>query len=71
MPMRFFHIIKNFSLSIKGLAGPSPDNQVVIVGGGLAGLAASLSLSKAGFDVVLLEAANYLGRLIALTFSVL
>ena len=53
------------------MAGPSPDNQVVIVGGGLAGLAASLSLSKAGFDVVLLEAANYLGRLSALTFSVL
>ena len=62
---------KTFLYLIKGLAGPFPDNQVVIVGGGLAGLAASLSLSKAGFEVVLLEAANYLGRLIALTFSVL
>ncbi|XP_078349624.1 putative flavin-containing monoamine oxidase A [Oculina patagonica] len=44
-----------------GRAGPCPDNQVAIVGGGLAGLAAAASLSKAGFDVVLLEAANYLG----------
>ena len=64
-------VSKNFLYLIKGLAGPSPDNQVVIVGGGLAGLVASVSLSKAGFDVVLLEAANYLGRLIVLTFSVL
>jgi len=44
-----------------GQAGPSPDNQVAVVGGGLAGLAAVAALSKAGFDVVLLEAANYLG----------
>ena len=40
--------MKTFLYLNKGLAGPSPDNQVVIVGGGLAGLAASLSLSKAG-----------------------
>lgn len=43
--------------------GPCPDNQIAVVGGGLAGLAAAASLSKAGFDVVLLEAANYLGKL--------
>ena len=48
-------------LSGLGRAEPSPDNQVVIVGGGLAGLSAAASLSKAGFDVVLLEASNYLG----------
>ncbi|PFX12821.1 Polyamine oxidase 3, partial [Stylophora pistillata] len=44
-----------------GGAGPSPPNQVVVVGGGLAGLTAAASLSKAGFHVVLLEASNYLG----------
>ena len=49
----------NFSLS-QGRAGSS-DNQVAVVGGGMAGLAAAASLSEAGFDVVLLEAANYLG----------
>ena len=47
-----------------GRPGPCPDNQVAVVGGGLAGLAAAASLSKAGFDVVLLEAANYLGSLL-------
>ena len=35
------------------------DNQVAVVGGGVAGLAAEASLSEAGFDVVLLEAADY------------
>ena len=49
----------NFFLS-QGRAGSS-DNQVAVVGGGVAGLAAAASLSEAGFDVVLLEAANYLG----------
>ncbi|XP_020618764.1 uncharacterized protein LOC110056595 [Orbicella faveolata] len=49
------------SLPWSGKAGPCPDNQIAVVGGGLAGLAAATSLSKAGFDVVLLEAANYLG----------
>ena len=34
----------------------------------MAGLAAAASLSKAGFDVVLLEAANYLGKLIGKCF---
>ncbi|CAH3189131.1 unnamed protein product [Porites evermanni] len=38
-----------------------PDNQVAVVGGGVAGLAATASLSKAGFDVVLLEAPDYFG----------
>ena len=37
------------------------DNQVAVVGGGVAGLAAASSLSEAGFDVVLLEAADYFG----------
>ena len=36
-------------------------NQVAVVGGGIAGLAAAASLSEAGFDVVLLEAAGYFG----------
>ena len=45
-----------------GKEGPYPDNQIAVVGGGLAGLAAAASLSKAGFAVVLLEAANYLGK---------
>ena len=36
-----------------------PDNQVAVVGGGVAGLAATASLSEAGFNVVLLEAADY------------
>lgn len=53
-------------LPSSGRAGPCPDNQVAIVGGGLAGLAAAASLSQAGFDVVLLEAANYLGILLIL-----
>ena len=38
-----------------------PDNQVAVVGGGVAGLAATASLSEAGIDVVLLEAADYFG----------
>ena len=41
--------------------GPSPKTQVAVVGGGMAGLSAAASLSQAGFDVVLLEAASYLG----------
>ena len=45
-----------------GKKGPCPDNQIAVVGGGMAGLAAAASLSKAGCDVVLLEAANYLGK---------
>ena len=56
-------IVLTFSLSLTlGKEGPCPDNQIAVVGGGLAGLAAAASLSKAGFDVVLLEAANYLGK---------
>ena len=34
----------------------------MVVGGGLAGLSAAASLSKAGIPVVLLEASNYLGK---------
>ena len=37
------------------------DNQVAVVGGGVAGLSAASSLSEAGFDFVLLEAADYFG----------
>ena len=54
--------------SFQGKAGPSPASQVAVVGGGMAGLAAAASLSKAGFDVVLLEAANYLGKFISKCF---
>lgn len=43
-------------------AGHSHDTQVAVVGGGMAGLAAASSLSEAGFDVVLFEAADYLGK---------
>jgi len=48
-------------ISSSPLHGHSHDTQVAVVGGGMAGLAAALSLSEAGFDVVLFEAADYLG----------
>lgn len=50
------------TISFQGKAGHSHDTQVVVVGGGMAGLAAASSLSEAGFDVVLFEAADYLGK---------
>lgn len=49
-------------ISFQGKAGHSHDTEVAIVGGGMAGLAAASSLSEAGFDVVLFEAADYLGK---------
>lgn len=49
-------------MSFQGKAGHSHDSQIAVVGGGMAGLAAASSLSEAGFDVVLLEAADYLGK---------
>lgn len=49
-------------MSLQGKAGHSHDTQVAVVGGGMAGLAAASSLSEAGFDVVLFEAADYLGK---------
>jgi len=48
--------------SFPGKTAHSHDTQVAVVGGGMAGLAAASSLSEAGFDVVLLEAADYLGK---------
>ena len=42
--------------------GPTPESQVAVVGAGIAGLAAAASLCEAGYKVVLLEAANYVGR---------
>ena len=35
---------------------------MVVVGAGMAGLTAAASLIDAGFEVVLLEASNYIGR---------
>lgn len=35
--------------------------QVIVIGGGMAGLAASATLIQSGLDVLLVEAANYLG----------
>lgn len=49
-------------MSLQGKAVHSHDTQVAVVGGGMAGLAAASSLSEAGFDVVLFEAADYLGK---------
>ena len=49
-------------MSFQAKAGHSHDTQVAVVGGGMAGLAAASSLSEAGFDVVLFEAADYLGK---------
>ena len=49
-------------MSFQGKAGHSHDTQVAVVGGGMAGLAAASTLSEAGFDVVLCEAADYLGK---------
>ena len=53
--------VKQPNFIFTGSAASCPDNQVAVVGGGVAGLAAASSLSKAGFDVVLLEAADYFG----------
>ena len=41
---------------------PASDSQIAVIGAGIAGLAAAASLCQAGFRVVLLEAANYIGR---------
>ena len=53
--------VKQPNFIFTGSTASCPDNQVAVVGGGVAGLAAALSLSEAGFDVVLLEAADYFG----------
>ena len=53
--------VKQPNFIYTGGAASCPDNQVAVVGGGVAGLAAASSLSEAGFDVVLLEAADYFG----------
>ena len=53
--------IKQPNFFFTGRTASCLDNQVVVVGGGVAGLAATASLSEAGFDVVLLEAADYFG----------
>ena len=37
-------------------------SKVAVVGAGVAGLAAAASLSQAGFEVALLEAADYIGK---------
>ena len=61
------------TISFQGNTGHSHDYQVAVVGGGMAGLAAASSLSEAGFDVVLFEAADYLGkeRLLVFIFELL
>ena len=59
------HCLKRITfitIYFQGNTGHSHDYQVAIVGGGMAGLAAASSLSEAGFDVVLFEAADYLGK---------
>ena len=38
------------------------EEQVVVIGGGVAGLTAAAELSKQGIHVVLLEASDYLGE---------
>ncbi|MEV0714489.1 FAD-dependent oxidoreductase [Asanoa sp. NPDC050611] len=45
--------------------GPPSSAQVVVVGGGLAGLAAARRLDRAGLDWVLLESADHLGGRVA------
>lgn len=45
----------------QGSSPGSCDHHVAVVGGGMAGLAAAAALSQAGFDVMLLEASDYLG----------
>ena len=70
------HCLKRITfitIYFQGNTGHSHDYQVAIVGGGMAGLAAASSLSEAGFDVVLFEAADYLGkeRLLAFIFELL
>ena len=60
--MRSYKIeVKQLKFIFVGNTASCLDNQVAIVGGGVAGLAAAASLSEAGFDVVLLEAADYFG----------
>src|SRR5580693_8741140 len=55
----------NIRRSVKsGLAAPCPSDimpRVIIVGGGLAGLATAAALGGAGFDVELYEARGFLG----------
>ena len=53
--------VKQPNVIFTGSTASCPDNQVAVVGGGVAGLAAASSLSEAGFEVVLLEAADYFG----------
>ena len=53
--------VKQPNVIFTGSTASCPDNQVAVVGGGVAGLAAASSLSEAGFGVVLLEAADYFG----------
>ena len=60
--MHCLKCITFITISFQGNTGHSHDYQVAIVGGGMAGLAAASSLSEAGFDVVLFEAADYLGK---------
>ena len=60
-PVFIVSCYKIVNVIFTGSTASCHDNQVAVVGGGVAGLAAASSLSEAGFEVVLVEAADYFG----------